>query len=1222
MEQLFVAIWPEAHIVDPMLHVVRFPQRRLFCAFAEFCCAVAMVFAGTSLGARADNTPIAAHDFAPRSGPAGATMFTRLPSAQTGVVTENRFDDPRMWNEKYLEFTVGAIGSGVAIGDYDNDGKPDIFVVNKTGPNALFRNLGNWKFENVTDKAGVAGPSGAWKQGVTFADINNDGLLDLYVCRFEAPNLLYINQGNGTFAESAHAFGLDVVDACGMAAFCDYDRDGFLDVYIQTNLRDATGRPNGERDYLFHNNRNGTFTNVTDRAGISGETQGHSATWWDYDNDGWPDLYVANDFAAPDTLYHNNGDGTFTNTLDRVVPHTPHSSMGADLGDVNNDGLVDFFVTDMAATTHEKDQRTMANERERTTTSDDRIAPQQLWNALFLNTDTGVMQEAAKMAGLAATDWTWAARFEDLDNDGRLDLYVTNGMVREETNADLLAKMMTAESATERVRLLRNSPLLAERHLAYQNLGDLQFKEVGSAWGLDQTGVGFGAAFGDLDGDGDLDLVYASYESGVTVLRNDGRDGHSLIVDLRGTTSNKFGVGAVVKIETDAGVQVRPLVLARGYLSSSEPAVHFGLGQQTKVRRLTVEWPSGKKQELDNLDVDRRLTLTEPEGEIAPVAAARPAGARSAAGQFTEISAQASLGITAREEAVDETAQQRLLPFRHNRRGPALAVGDVTGDGEDDVIFGGTTLDVARLLIKTGANKFTAPLPLFSATATVNDGPVLVFDADGDGRSDILVTRGGASLPDGTPDYQPVLLLNRGNGLAPADAGVLPQISLNVGAAAAADFDRDGHLDVFLGGRLVTGDYPLPARSVLLAGRGNHLEDVTDLIAPALREIGMVTGVVWSDVDGDGWQDLVLTLEWGGVKYFHNDQGKRLVDSSEQSGFAAAGTGWWSGIATADFNGDGKPDFVVGNVGLNTPYRASATQPALIYYGDFGDGSSGPQILEAKHDGDRIVPWRNRKQVSIAVKSVAKRYPKTDDFARASLPEIVGEKKLAAAERFVATEFRSGVFLSQADGTYRFASLPRMAQIAPVFGIAAGDFDGDGNADIYVVQNSFAPIPQIGRFDGGVSQLLRGDGHGDFAAVPPAESNLVVTGDAKALSMLDLDDDGWPDFLVTRNNNAALAFRNKDVAGRHSIAVVLRGEKSNAAAIGARVTLEFSDGAARTEEIHAGAGYYSQSSAVCFFGYKDGVVPKRAKIRWPSGATTTSDIAQPAAKLIFSQAAE
>ena len=1051
---------------------------------------------------------------APRSGPRAATMFVALSPERTGIVTENDYADPAMWAEHYQELVYGAMGTGVSIGDYDNDGRPDLFVVSKTGQSRLFRNLGDWKFEDVTAKAGlltttnpveqsvawmknlvgdaVATPAEvnlkAWKQGATFVDVNNDGWLDLYVCRFGAPNLLFINQHDGTFKEEAAARGLAVIDACGMAAFCDYDRDGWLDVYVQTSMLDATAHPNGQRDYLFHNQGNGNFVNVTDRAGIAGESMGHSATWWDYDNDGWPDLYVTNDYAAPDRLYHNNRDGTFTDAINQVVPHLPYYAMGSDLGDINNDGLIDLFVADMAATTHEKDQRGMAYSRAQAELppTDSVTAPQLMHNALYLNTGTGHCLEAAFLAGLAATDWTWSVRFEDLDNDGRLDLHVTNGMAREYHSVDLLGRIMGAEGPLESRRIMRASPKLTERHLAFRNLGDLQFVDVSTAWGLDQRGVSFGAAFGDLDGDGDLDLVYANYESGVTVLRNDSDSGHRLIVALRGTQSNRFGVGAIVRIETATGVQVRPLVLARGYLSSSEPVLHFGLGEDTRIQHLTVAWPSGQMQTFADLAVDRRLTITEPSEPVARPAAPGPL----AAGQFTAV----------------------------------------------------------------------APPP---------------------------------ALPE-----------------------QLPESAKPDGIVATADFDRNGQLDRFVGGRAQPGKFsPIP-RSALYVSRGGKLEDVTDSVAPGLREVGRVTAALWSDVDGDGWPDLLVALDWGPIKYFHNREGLVLEDWTEKAGFADAGTGWWTSLATADFNGDGRPDYVAGNVGLNTRYRANREHPALLFSGNFG-GSAGPLLVEGYYEGERLFPWRTRKDLGSKIPSILKRYPKNDQYARATLGEILGEDKLAAAQRWAATELRSGVFLSQPDGTYRFTPLPRLAQIGPLSAVVAGDFDGDGYADIYAVQNFPAPLPAIGRFDGGLSQLLRGDGQGHFVPVPAAESGLLVTGDeAKTLAVLDLDEDGWPDFLITRNRGApTLAYHNHGIAGRRPLRVVLRGPAGNPAAIGARVTLELADGTTQTAEVTAGAGDAAPSTAACFFGYPDTNSPRRLRVRWPDGSSSSHDVTTTATTL-------
>ena len=1168
-------------------------------ALAGFLWVVAAVRAADPAGSIAE-TPLAAPLF-----PRGKTMFVQLPPEATGVRTENRYADPKMWGPLYQEFESGSIGTGVAIGDYDGDGRPDIFVVSKTESCRLFRNLGNFKFEDVTDKAGVGDQgeaAGIWKSGVTFVDVNNDGRLDIYVCRFNAPNLLYINQGDGTFKEMAHAYGLDVKDASVMASFCDYDRDGWLDVFITTNLLNITTHPNGQPAYLFHNNRDGTFTNVTGRAGIGGDLQSHSATWWDYDNDGWPDLYVANDYGNPDRLYHNNRDGTFTDVINQVLPHTSFYSMGSDTGDVNNDGLIDLLVADMAATTHQKDQHSIAEARGKAEDLPDSssAAPKYHRSALYLNTGTGRCLEAAYLAGVAATDWTWSVRFEDLDNDGRLDLTVTNGFNRD-PNPDVHQHTIGAETPAERIRIMHDSPVLAETHLAFRNLGDLRFESVGPQWGLDQTGVGFGAAFGDLSGDGNLDLVYANFENSVSLLRNDNATGHRVNLDLRGTVSNRFGVGATVKLESAAGAQVRQLWLARGYMSSSEPMLHFGLGDDTLIKRLTVTWPSGHVQTFENLPVDRRFTVTEPAAPAPSLVDPKPA----AAGQFTEVSQTTGLAVPSREEPVDETYVQKLLPVRLNRRGPGVALGNLSDGVSTIAILGGTTVSRASVLVGSAAGQFaTADSAAVLPLGVVDDGPLLLFDADGDGNEDLLVTKGGNSQPAGVPEYQPKLFIGDGRGgFRPAPADTLPPLSISAGAVAAADFNRDGRLDLFIGGRVLPGQYPLTPPSALLANRGGKFEDVTDALAPGLREVGMVTSALWTDVDGDGWPDLLLALEWGGVKYFHNHQGKGFEDWSEKAGFAAAGTGWWTSIAAADFNGDGRPDYVVGNVGLNSQYRADAQHPALLFSGDFKGGGS-TQLIEAFYEGDRLYPWRSRRGLAASIPSILKRYPHNDYYARATLGEILGEDKLAKAARFAATELRNGVFLSQPDGTFRFEPLPRLAQISPLQGVVAGDFDGDGHADIYTVQNSYAPIPSVGRFDGGLSQLLRGDGHGHFTPVPPAESNLVVPGDAKALAVLDLDHDGWPDFLLTRNNNTTLAYRNNGVAGRHSLRVVLRGLAGNPTAVGARITVELADGSTQTSEVYAGSGYYSQSTSACFFGYPDANPPKAIRVRWPSGLAT------------------
>jgi hypothetical protein len=877
----------------------------------------------------------------------------------------------------------------------------------------------------------------------------------------------------------------------------------------------------------------------------------------------------------------------------------PYSAMGSDLGDVNNDGRIDLFVAEMAASTHAKDQRTMAVSR--ATLAEDpadgsEAAPQDFRNALYLNTGTGRCLEAAFLTGLAATDWTWSVRLEDLDNDGRLDLFVANGMARESHNADLMARQSLAADPTEKARLAFSSPVLSERHLAYRNEGGLKFTEVGESWGLAQRGVSFGAAFGDLDGDGDLDLVYANYQKGVTVLRNDSDTGHRVMVGLHGVRSNRFGIGSVVRIRTKSGEQVRPLVLARGYLSSSEPLVHFGLGEDDRIEKLTVEWPSGAVQQFGPLEVDRRYEVTEagdaPDHPLTKAESVHPL--------FHETGALASL--PSREDRLDELGSNPLLPMRLNRRGPALATGSIEGLGGEVVVIGGTSRDPLRILRSDGNGGFAA-VPSPAVSGSVDDGPVLLFDS-GDGSTALLVTKGGVSAPADSPQYQPGLYLADGKGGWSDVSNRLPPEPISVGAAVAADFEHSGKLGVFLGGRVLPGQYPHAPRSALLANRGDHFEDVTDTIAPGLRKVGMVSAALWSDVDGDGWPDLLVALEWGEVRCFQNHEGKGFTDETEKLGFAAAGRGWWTSIAAADFNGDGKMDYVVGNLGLNTPYQADTAHPVLLYVGDFkGDG--GEELIEGYYEGEKRYPRRTRQELGAVIPSILRKYPRNDTYARATLEDIFGSDKLAAAQCFTATQLQSGVFLSQPDGTYRFSPLPRLAQIAPIQGLVAGDFDGDARADIYAVQNSYAPTPVVGRFDGGLSQLLQGDGRGSFVAVPALESGLVVPGDAKAVIRLAESPNGATRFVVSRNGGTPLVFAGARAAGRHGLMVTLRGAPGNARAIGSRIMLECTDGSAQTVEVGAGSGYYGQSAPVATLGWTDENPPRQLQVIWPDGRTKT-----------------
>lgn len=1059
--------------------------------------------------------------------PTGSRLFTVLSPTETGVNGSNVFSDPRMWGARFRELTLGAVETGVAVADFDRDGRLDIFSVSKNGPCALYRQIAPFKFTDVAATAGVtAAEPGASKTGATVVDLNQDGWPDIYVCRYDAPNLLFINNHDGTFTESAKDYGLDIKDASVHAVFADYDRDGYLDCYLVTNILDFSQAPQGRRDYLLRNNGNNTFTDVSKAAGIWGLTQGHTALWFDCNHDGWPDLYVANDFETPDRLYLNNGNGTFTDVVDERLPHVTYFSMGADAGDLNNDGLIDFFITDMRDRHHAEFMTGMEEigrglwESERPSA----LIPQYMWNAVYLNTGTDRFAEVAHLTGMEATGWTWSARLGDLDNDGRLDVFVTAGMIRNFIDADLVDKQNIAPNLAARAGVWKNAQPRHETTLAYRNLGDLRFANVSAEWGLDHNGVSFGCAEVDLDGDGDLDLVFANYNEPPTVVRNNTISGHRVVIKLAGRAPNLDGIGAELQIETASGRQVRQLFTERGIVASEPPLVHFGLGDDTTIKQLTIRWPRGQMQVLENISADQMLTIAEP--PLATATKPAPASFRTPArpdALFTESAAELGLKHTSQLSPLDEFTRQRLLPRRLNGLGPVLATADVNGDGFADLFVSGAARQSGELFLGQSDGRFlAAPHQPWAEAAEADDVGAVFLDVNGDGHPDLFIAAGGVRKLSGDALLNDRLYLNDGHGrftLAPV--GTLPPDGESTAATATADFDGDGRADLFVGGRVVPGKYPATPRSFIYHNVGGKLVDVTDELAPGLRTIGMVTAAVWADVDGDQLPDLILAIEWGPISYWHNT-GHGFENLTGTVGLAAV-TGWWSALTVADVNGDGRPDFIAGNVGLNTKYHASAAEPTVLFAGDF-DGRGKEQLVEAQFEDGKLYPVRGRSKLAYAFPWLPKKFPTYQAYAHATVEDIFGAKPLAAVRQLAATELASGIFLQQPDGTFRFQPLPRLAQIAPINAIVARDFDGDGSLDLFCVGNNFGPEANTGRFDGGLSGLLKGNGRGRFTALMPAQSGLSVVGDARSAVALALPSDKRPVIAVARCDGPVLLF--------------------------------------------------------------------------------------------------
>lgn len=1222
---------------------------------------------------RADESLITSEPLKPtHEGAAVETLFRLIPPDESGIqhISPIMADHP-LARAYHSSSACGA----VAIGDLDLDGRPDIFVGNGPLENGLYLQKEPMKFVDVTSSAGVGGGAAAWAVGVTLVDIDNDGDLDIYVCNYDYPNQLFINltidggkrsPGPLRFEERAAEMGLDITDGSVVAAFADFDRDGDLDVYILCHqIYRENGRPaepiriyeedgkffvseewqrwyevdqlrrgdNGEflytevgrPDYFLRNDGEKGFTDITAEAGITTEQHyGNSATWWDFNADGWPDIYVGNDFKSPDFLYRNNGDGTFTEVSEQHVRHTTWFSMGAVQSDFNNDGHIDFLLGDMMPKTHYMQMASMASMADRQDNLDYVSGAQQIMhNTLHINTGTNEFLEGAWMAGVAQTEWTWAIRSADFDNDGLSDLFFCNGIPRQFNHADL--PEITHATLVGRTHWdhYRNTPTRREQNLAYRNLGNFQFEDVSKVWGLDHFGMSYGASLGDLDGDGRLELLTTNLDDPLSVYHNRGTSGNRIVVDLRGTRSNSMGIGTLCTLETPDGVkQSRQLFPYGGFLDADEAILHFGVAENETIATLRLDWPSGETQVFKNLEVNRRYTITEPDTG-APLS--KPVKSRELQDPWFRQS-PALKGFRHEETEFDDYDRQPLLPFKLSQLGPGQSWADIDGDGDPDFYLAGAAGQPGQLFRNnsspgSGDVVLTPELqPWLHEDLRYEDMGSLFFDADGDGDLDLYVVSGGIECVPGADVLRDRLYLNNGNGqFTRAPESALPDLRNSGSVVAAADFDNDGDLDLFIGSRSIPGEFPRSPESVLLRndGKGNFT-NVTAEVAPGLVTPGMVTSAVWADVDGDGWIDLIVTTEWGPIKLFRNREGK-LVEETESSGLLKPGQaslGWWTGIAAGDIDNDGDIDFVVTNLGRNSTYHASLDSPELIFYGDF-DTSGKDHIVEARfltENGKKICyPRRGLGAAAQAMPWLLDKVQTFHNYAVLPLSGIYDIELLQASQQFVANNMDSSVLINDGEGRFTMSPLPHLAQISPGFGVVLRDVDLDGYLDCYLVQNHFNITLEQGRLDGGLSTLLRGTGDPEepFEVVWHHDSGLIVPGDAKSLAAVDVNLDGWEDFVVGVNDEEPQIFLNalKDKSPNHPLRIRLNGDVGNPTAIGAVVTVQAGELPPQTSLISAGGGYLSQSSSDLIFAIpKDLDEPAQVTIRWPDGKVNQAEV--------------
>ena len=1173
------------------------------------------------LGAAPSSSPLTA----PSSGGESGPRFTTLPPEQTGILSVNPIDISHPLKRLY---TSALGGGGIAAGDFDGDDQCDLYFVSGARTNTLYRNRGNGRFEDISRAAGVDGGS-AWGSGVATVDIDGDKDLDLYVCNYGSPNQLFVNDGKGKFVESASRFGLALSGAFAMAAFADYDLDGDLDVYLLGHrFYRAGGRPNrpvtilkdgrnqmlpefenyygvserrgnmkinnvGAPDKLLRND-GGRFVEVTQPAGIStNRYHGNSVTWWDFNHDGLPDIYVGNDFEDPDLLYRNNGNGTFSDVTQHQLPHTSWFTMGADCGDLNNDGLIDFLSSDMAGTTHYKSKTTMGMMGASTWFMQNTVPAQYMRNCLYVNTGTGRFHETAFLSGLAYSDWTWAVKMGDLDCDGLLDVFMSNGMTRNFNNSDNPLDVRKLHGQTE-WDLYEGTPTRPEQNLSFRNLGALKFVDNSKSWGLAKTGMSYGAVWFDLEGDGDLDLAVANLNEPPSIHRNDTTDANRVIVKLEGSGANTSGIGSTLKITTTEGLQIRQFNPMRGFSSCDENSIQFGLGTSDIIQSLTVTWPGGLEATYRDLAANRKYTFYQHDAVPPKI---KP---RTPSPLFRSSSALAAARHW--EMPFNDFRLQPLLPNRQSQWGPSLACGDIDGDGDEDFFLGGCAGYLGTLIINQGAGKYTTqPFTAASAHKTSEDLGALFFDCDGDNDLDLVVASGSVEHPPANPAYADRMYLNDGKGyFVPAKSGSLPTNLDSSSVIATADFDRDGDLDLFIGGRGVPGAYPTASSSRLLRNSNGKFTDVSKL-SPALTEKRIVTGAIWSDADGDGWVDLLISTEWGPIQFLRNDKGK-LVDSTEESGLSPF-LGWWTGINGADIDHDGDIDFLATNFGLNTKYKASSKMPEVLFYGDF-ENSGRNRIVEAGFEGGVCYPHRGFSCSRNAMPFVGSKLKTFHNFASAALPEIYPRSSLGRSLRMEANTLESGIFRNDGKGNFTFEALPRLAQASPSFGSSFLDATGDGHPDIFLAQNFFGPQIETRPMVGGLGLILEGDGAGSFKAVSPAASGIVIPEDAKSVISSDLNGDGRLDLMVGINDGPVRSFIR--TGGPLPYQVVLEGPAGNRSGIGARISIQLSDQSIRTGEIRAGAGYLSQTPALFNFITPEGISPTTSKVQWPDGTVTQS----------------